>query len=86
MWQITNEAQTVYYTCDPVLYTKVAFGFLSLYNSTFAKNMVSLLEEELPSSQAGYYSGWGYLDGTDPDLGSNSNGLIIEAALYAIQT
>ncbi len=85
MWQITNEAQTVYYTSDPVIYTKVAFSFLALYNSTFARSMVVFLEQKLPTPNSGYCVGYAYEDGTDSQLDINTNGLIIQAALYAIQ-
>ena len=85
MWQATNEAQTVYYTSDIIIYTKVAFSFLALYNSTFARNMVVFLEKQLPTPTAGYYTGYSYSDGADTAIDPNTNGLIIQAALYAIQ-
>ncbi len=37
MWQVTNEAQTVYYTSDIIIYTKVAFSFLALIQLDFCK-------------------------------------------------
>ena len=85
MWQVTNEAQTLYYTSDHIIYTKVAFGFLALYNSTFARNLVVFLEQKLPTPTTGYYVGYSNTDGADTAIDPNTNGLIIQAALYAIQ-
>jgi hypothetical protein len=85
MWQITNEDQTIYYTSSPVIYTKVAFSFLALYNSTFARNMAVFLEQKIPTPITGYCAGYSYGDGTDSQMDSNTNGIIIQAALYAIQ-
>ena len=85
MWQITNEAQNKYYTSDPIIYTKVAFSFLALYNSTFARSMVVFLEQKLPNPTTGYCAGFSKSDGADSAMDPNTNGLIIQAALYAIQ-
>ena len=86
MWQITNVDKTVYYSSmDPIIYNKVAFGFLALYNSTYARNMLVLLEQKLPTPSKGYCAGYSYTDGVQANLGSDQNGLIIAAALYALQ-
>ena len=53
-WQITKQDQTVYYNIAPVMYNKVAFGFLSLYNTTFARSLVISLEIALPDPANGY--------------------------------
>ncbi len=47
--------------------------------------MVVFLEKQLPTPTAGYYAGYSYSDGADTAIDPNTNGLIIQAALYAIQ-
>jgi hypothetical protein len=89
-WNITNGAQTWYFDTNPIIYNKVAFSFLALYNTTFARNMVVYLEQSLPYPTSGYSDGADYnIDGNNRNLvsgvGSNTNGLILEAAVYAIQ-
>jgi hypothetical protein len=89
-WNITNGAQTWYFDINPIIYNKVAFSFLALYNTTFARNMVIYLEQSLPYPTSGYSDGADYnIDGNMRNLvsgvGSNTNGLILDAALYAIQ-
>jgi hypothetical protein len=84
-WQITNEAQNTYYDINPVVYNNVAFSFLALYNSTYARNTVIFLEEALPSPTNGYSYGADNDGGIVAEVGSDTNGLILEAALYAIQ-
>jgi hypothetical protein len=86
-WKITNQDQTVYYNITPVVYNKVAFGFLALYNTTFARGIVEWLENTLPPDPTN-----GYLDGADtngnavPGKPSNiGNTLILDAAVYALQ-
>ena len=69
---------------EPVFYTKVAFSFLALYNTTFAHDMVVSLEQNLPDPTAGYSDGADNLGDVVSQVGSNSNGLILDAALYAI--
>jgi hypothetical protein len=69
----------------PVIYTKVAMGFLAIYNTTFAKNMCVYLENALPDPTQGYSEG---VDESGTPLTvviHNTNGLILDAALYAIQ-
>jgi len=70
----------------PIVYTKVAFSFLALHNTTFARDIVTSLEYSLPDPGAGY------CDGIDEEYankievkGSNTNGLILSAARYAVQ-
>jgi len=70
---------------DPVYYTKIAFGFLALYNTTFARNMVISLEQQLPDPTNGYSDGADNSGDVVSDLGSNTNSLILDAALYYIQ-
>ena len=85
-WKITSTTPNSYVNMNPIIYTKVAFSFLALYNSTFAQNLVVYLENMLPNPVTN-----GYCDGANssgqsvPGTGCNTNGLILDAALYALQ-
>ena len=84
-WKIGCTVPNVYLNINPIIYTKVAFGFLALYNSTFAQNLVIYLQKMIPDPSAK-----GFCDGADnsgrciPGTGCDTNGLILDAALYAI--
>ena len=82
-WGITNDIHTIYYTLPPINYNKVAFGFLGLYNTTFARNMVIQLERSLPDPANGYFDG---ADKYGNQIGRSNiaNTLILDAALYAV--
>jgi hypothetical protein len=89
-WKIMNAGESTYASITPIIYTKVALGFLALYNTTFARNMNIYLEKAFPDSSNGYYSGAEY----NPDynnancilsIDSNTNGMILGAARYAMQ-
>jgi hypothetical protein len=69
----------------PVIYTKVAMGFLAIYNTTFARNMVVYLENALPNPAHGYSEGVDESGKLLTGVSSTTNGLIIGAATYAIQ-
>jgi hypothetical protein len=84
-WQITNQAQNKYYEMNPVVYNNVAFSFLALYNSTYARNTVIFLEEALPTPTNGYSYGADNDGGIITEVGLATNSLILEAALYAIK-
>ena len=81
-WTILD-GQNQPFNINPIIYTKIAISFLALYNTTFAYNMVVYLERTLPTVH-------GYSEGVDESgaqltgTGSNTNGLIIGAARYAI--
>jgi hypothetical protein len=84
-WQIMNATQFYFDGLSPVIFYKAAFGFLSLYNSTYALIMVMTLEQALPTPKNGYYDGMdtsGTLDDGSP--GSDTNASILDAALYYI--
>jgi hypothetical protein len=85
-WKITDGSGGSYLEINPVIYNKVAFSFLALYNTTFVRNMVVYLENNLPdpTETKGYSEGTSY---STPIIGasSNTNSLILAAALYAIQ-
>ena len=76
----------LYTDMNPVVYCKVAFSFLALYNSSYAKNMVIYLEQTLPDPSKGYYDGADNNGDIVSAVGSNTNGLILDAALYFIQS
>ena len=88
-WNVTKGNHESF-DVKPVIYNKVAFSFLALYNSTFAKDTVVYLERALPDPFFGYYEGADYNSNVDDrsivlQVGSNTNGLILEAARYALE-
>ena len=84
-WKITNAMQSVYYNINPIIYTKVAFSFLALYNSTFAQNLVTYLLKMLPNPSNGYSDGADIEGQYVLGAGCNTNSLILDAAVYAVQ-
>ncbi len=86
-WKITNG--TTYLQMNPFIYTKVSLSFLAIYNTTFARGMSIYLERVFPEPPNGYYDGADF--NTDRNnavvlgsVSSNTNGLILSAARYAI--
>jgi hypothetical protein len=69
----------------PIIYTKIAVGFLAIYNSTYAKNMSVYLEQNLPDPKEGYCEGVDESGSPFERIGIHTNGLILGAARYAIQ-
>jgi hypothetical protein len=84
-WKITDNAKTVYYNINPIIYDKVALGFLALYNTTYSYNLSVYLEKNMPKPTNGYLAGVDTTGKVVPGAGSNTNGLILDAALYALQ-
>ena len=84
-WKITGAGSDAYLNIEPIIYNKVAFSFLALYNTTYARNMVIYLEQTLPYPTYGYYDGADNSGNIVMDFGSNTNSLILDAATYAIQ-
>jgi len=82
-WKITNDAKTIYYNINPIIYNKVALGFLALYNTSYAYNLSVHLEKNMPKPTDGYLAGIDTTGKVVPGAGSNTNGLILDAALYA---
>lgn len=70
---------------NPIIYTKVAFSFLALYNTTYARNMVSYIEDKMENPSNGYSNGVDELGTLLGATGLHTNGLILSAARYAIQ-
>jgi hypothetical protein len=86
-WKITaagDASLSHYLNMDPVIYTKVTLSFLALYNTTFARNMAIYLEQNLPNPTNGYAEGATNSGSLLSDVGSNTNGIILDAAAYAI--
>jgi hypothetical protein len=71
-------------TSPPIVYTKIALSFLSVYNSTFAHNLSIYLEKKMPDPANGYYEGVDEEGNCLEVIGNNSNGLILGAARYAL--
>lgn len=89
-WRIMNAGESTYASMTPIIYTKAALGFLALYNTTFTRNMNIYLEKAFSDSSNGYYSGAEYnADYNNANcilsIDSNTNGMIVSAARYAMQ-
>ena len=54
-WVITTDGSII--VMAPVAYTNVAFGFLALYNNTYAQNLVQFILKWAPSTLGGYDDG-----------------------------
>jgi hypothetical protein len=68
-----------------IIYTKIAMSFLAIYNTTYAYDMNVYLEKTLPAPEHGYCEGVTENGQQLTGIGSNTNGLIIGAAKYALQ-
>ncbi len=86
-WNITDASQTVYYPGPYIVYNKVAFSFLALFNTDYARSMVIWIEDALPYPINGFYEGINDAGHSVSyqHLSSNANTLILEAARYALQ-
>ncbi len=73
------------FNMSPVIYAKVAMGFLAIYNTTYSYNLNVYLEKALPPPSNGYCEGVTEEGAQLTGTGSNTNGLIIGAAKYALQ-
>jgi hypothetical protein len=82
-WEITTTNNAIY-NGPSILYDKVGFGFLALYNSTFARDLTIHILQKLPAPTNGFSDGADNAGQVVPGLGSNTNGLILDAALYAL--
>jgi hypothetical protein len=70
---------------SPMIYTKTAFCFLAVHNSSYAKNLAIYLESVLKAPIDGYNSGVDEARNIIEDNTLHTNGLIIEAAWYAVR-
>ena len=84
-WKITGSG-TAYLNIKPVIYNKVAFSFLALYNTTYARSTLIYLERALPYPVNGYSEGAdNSARGRAIEASNDGNSLILEAALYTLQ-
>jgi hypothetical protein len=91
-WVTTSAdgATTLPSTFNPIIYNKVSISFLAIYNTPFAYLMSVYLEGTLPAPVNGYCDGADYniyvQDRNQVGIvGSNTNGLILSAANWALQ-
>jgi len=84
-WRVTDFWFHICENARPVVRYKVAFSFLALYNTSFARSMVIWLEDALPDPTNGYHDGVDNYGSTYLRLSSIANTLILDAALYALQ-
>ena len=70
---------------SPIIYTKIAYSFLAVYNTTYARNMVIYLEENLDKPNNGYCNGINEAGSKLVGSSLHTEGLILGAAKYAIQ-
>jgi len=83
-WLTTDVYGNICENMHSVVYNKVAFSFLALYNTSFARSMVVWLEDALPDPINGYYDGLDNYGHTYLSLSNIANTLILDAALYAL--
>jgi hypothetical protein len=82
-WAILDESYNKF-DITPIIYTKIAIGFLALYNTTYAYNMCVYLEKNLPPPANGYSDGVDENGAQLSGTGLNTNGMIMGAARYAL--
>ena len=89
-WKIMNAGESSYSNSKPIIYQKVALSFLALYNTTFAKDMCIYIEKNSVDPLKGYICGVEFNTNDYARaveiIDSNTNGLIISAACYALNT
>ena len=81
-WKILKDGD--YIDMTAIVYTKVAVSFLSIYNSTFSKNMCIFLENNMSPPDKGYWAGVTTQGSPVYNLGCNTNSLILAASRYAV--
>ena len=69
----------------PIAYFKVAESFLAFYNTSYAVKMVSYLEPRVLSTSSGYADGVDENGRVVSTLIDKTNGMVLDAARYAIQ-
>ena len=68
----------------PIIYFKVAVGFLAICNTEFTRNMAGNVESHLPEPTSGYMDGVDESGRVVSTIIDKTNGLIIGAARHAI--
>ena len=82
-WTITDPSGSDV-EITPIIYFKVAVGFLAIYNTDFTRNMAEYVESHLPEPTSGYVDGIDENGRLVATIIDKTNGLIIGAARYAI--
>ncbi len=82
-WIILDGSQQVL-NITPMIYSKIAISFLALYNSTFARNLSIHVEDAIPAPIDGYCEGVDEAGVIFDGVGLNTNGLILDSSLYAV--
>ena len=70
-WEITATNNAIY-NGPSILYDKVGFGFLALYNSTFARDLTIHILQKLPAPTNGFSDGADNAGQVVPGFGSNT--------------
>jgi hypothetical protein len=83
-WTIEDISQ-VKVTISPIIYFKTAVGLLALHDTSFTENMASYIGSHLPNPSNGYSDGIDENGRVDTATIDKTNGMIIEAANYAIK-
>ena len=81
-WVITKDETSVI-SITPIVFLKVAVSLDAIYNSNFTRTMVSAVEP-YAYSQNGFKDGISENAQVDPSIIDKTNGMIINAAAYAI--
>ena len=88
-WVVQDSNEKDYPRITSNVYSKIAFCFLSVYKTEYARNAVIFTENNTPKPIKGYCDG---INNSDPtalslvdEVGTNTNGLILGAACYAIE-
>jgi hypothetical protein len=84
-WIALNSAQEPI-TLPPMIYTKIAFSFLAIYNTNYTKNMCIYLEQNMQEPNNGFAHGVDENGNAHNGLGVLTNGLILSAARYYIES
>ena len=86
-WRITDVYGNYCENVRSIVYNKVAFSFLALFNTDYARKMVIWIEDALPHPINGYYEGINEIGHyvSNLHLSNIANTLILEGARYALQ-
>ena len=69
----------------PMIYTKIAYSFLAIYNTNYTRNMCIYLERNLQDPDNGFEHGIDENEKPLNGIGALTNGLILSAARYYIE-
>jgi hypothetical protein len=85
-WTINSVTGQENVSLTPIIYYKAAVGLLALNDTSYTESMASYLESMLPTPTSGYADGVDENGRVDKSVIDKTNGMIIEAALYAINS